>query len=451
MHDKSSRDILKPNQNVNHFKIISLNEWRLDQHTLELEVGYQNNHRKEHSYFVGHGHMPAVYPDTIHIPYDLEREFKKDVFSLNLKDEIKFDRHQLNFGVSGEIQDTTISGWSFLVPAYNQSTFGGFVHDKYFLSDQLILHAALRYDFSRIHIRPYDDWFASEPETGNEPPVYVQRAEETRRNFNSFTGGIGINYNLEHWKLKANIGKSYRVPIAKELAANGVNYHYFSYEKGNPYLDPEESYQIDVSARFKQGDWEVEINPFYNYFPNYIYLNPTPDHDYLYGAGNQVYDYRQSKVERYGGEKKINYRVLDNLNAGVGAEYLYAEQLSGDKKGYTLPFSPPPSALFHLSYEPQKIGVFSDTYFSGDFRLTARQNRIVPPEQKTAGYGVFDLQFGGKFPIGKQQAELSMQVTNLFNASYMVHTSFYRLIGMPERGRKIVASLKIPFNFLTQK
>lgn len=450
VHDRSSRDILKPNQQVNHFKITSKSEYRFDNHAVEFELGYQNNHRKEHSDFVSHGHMPAVYPDSMQIPSDLEREFKKEVYSLNLKDRIHFDRHELSYGFSGEIQDNQINGWSFLVPAYRQQTYGVFAHDKVRLNEVFILHAALRFDHSQIHIYPYHDWFPSPLNKEEDAWEYIQRATETKRSFNSITGGVGVNYNAEHWALKANLGKSYRVPIAKELGANGVNYHYFSYEKGNPNLDPEESYQADLSIGYSDKSWEIEASPFFNYFPNYIYLNPTADHDYLYGAGNQVYEYNQSRVQRYGGELTFNYHFLKDFKAGLSGEYLYAKQLSGDKKGYTLPFSPPPSVQFHLAYEPHKLAVFTDVYFSGDFRLTARQNRIVPPEQKTPGYGVFDFQLGGKFPLQNQQVELSLQVKNLWNTSYMVHTSFYRLIGMPEQGRNIVLSLKIPFNFLTK-
>src|SRR5699024_6647759 len=147
------------------------------------------------------------------------------------------------------------------------------------------------------------------------------------------------------------------------------------------------------------------------------------------------------------GEFKVGYQLTQDLNASVAGEYLYAKQLSGEKKGYTLPFSPPATALFNLTYEPREIGFLKDPYFSGDFRLSARQERIVPPEQKTPGYGVFDFQMGSNFLIKQQKFQLSLQMQNVFNRTYMLHTSFYRLIGMPEPGRNFIVSLKIPFHF----
>ena len=44
---------------------------------------------------------------------------------------------------------------------------------------------------------------------------------------------------------KINLGKSFRIPLANELASNGVNYHMYRYEEGTSNLQPESSYQID--------------------------------------------------------------------------------------------------------------------------------------------------------------------------------------------------------------
>lgn len=452
IHDRSSRDILMPYQKVNHFKLINRSSIRLNDHDIELEAGYQNNFRQEYNRYVNHGFMPPVYPDSMTIPIDLERAFNKNVYSLNIRDRVKLNLHELQFGINGEIQNNAINGWSFLVPSFDQKTIGVFLYDRLSINDRALLHAALRYDRSHIHIHPYADWFPSPLEqNGETSQIQVTRADNIRRSFNSITGSIGINYNLEHIELKANAGKSYRIPTAKELGANGVNYHYFSYERGNTGLKPEESYQLDATASFTKNKWSVQLSPFFNYFPNYIYLNPTAEHDYLYGAGNQMFEYTQARVVRYGGELQVKYQAWENLSAEALIEYLYAEQLSGDKKGYTLPFSPPPSTLLNLTYSPIHTGPFRRIYLSVDYRITAAQRHIVPPEKKTSGYTVMNVQAGGRFAIQKQQAQISLQAQNLFNTRYLNHTSFYRLIGLPEQGRNIVLSIKIPFNFLTNK
>ena len=80
------------------------------------------------------------------------------------------------------------------------------------------------------------------------------------------------SYSIHYTKLY-DTGKSFRMPIAKELAANGVNYHHFSYEVGNPGLSAEISYQFDGGVEYHSKKLAVGVTPFLNYFPNYIYLN----------------------------------------------------------------------------------------------------------------------------------------------------------------------------------
>jgi iron complex outermembrane receptor protein len=445
LHDKSSRDILMPYQEVTHTKMSNTTSFSIGTHKLETQLGFQQNFRREWSHYVNHGYMPPLYPDDMYAPKDLERQYDKEVFSVAIKDEFSIQKHQITMGINGEQQQNTINGWSFLIPAFKQSNAGLFVYDKYQLNDLWLLHGAVRLDHGQIEMKQYTDWFQSEiTENGETRSEYLKRSENLTRTFNSFNWSAGVNYTLGQLSLKANLGTSFRMPIAKELASNGVNYHYFRFEKGDPNLSAERSYQLDLGVEWQQNKWSVQLSPFFNYFPNYIYLNPTSQHDIYYGAGNQVFEYEQSKVTRYGGELQMRYQFLKKLSGEILAEYLYSKQLSESKKGYTLPFSPPASVLFGLTYNPEIKGL-NDTYFSLDYRYTAQQNQIVPPERKTAASNVFNLAMGTKTKAGQQDFIISLQVQNLFNTKYLNHTSFYRLIELPEASRNIILSVKIPF------
>jgi len=447
MHDASSMDILLPSQKVNHFKLINKSVYQSGKHRFEGELGYQRNLRKEFSGYVSHGYMPSVYPSFLSIPPDLEREFDKVAYSANLRDKVSLGKHELSLGLNSEHQNNEINGYTFLVPAFRQYSVGSFVYDKFSLNESTLLHAALRFDHSRIKMFRYADWFPSPVTNGGiARDEYAVRSSDLNRQFNSLVWSVGANYNLERFSLKANIGKSFRMPIAKELGANGVNYHYFSFEKGNPSLAPEQSYQADLSLEWKAEQWSVLFSPFYNYFSNYIYLNPTSAHDTNYGAGNQIFQYAQSKVVRYGAELQFKIKFFKTLSAEILGEYLHSEQRSGDKIGYTLPFSPPASALFNLTWSPVQIKKCEGTYLSLDYRVTSAQNNIVPPEKKTPGYQLVNIQAGTNIKFHSQTITLSLQAQNVFNTRYLNHTSFYRLIELPEMGRNIVLSLKIPFS-----
>jgi len=149
---------------------------------------------------------------------------------------------------------------------------------------------------------------------------------------------------------------------------------------------------------------------------------------------------------RYGSELHAHYELLKPLQLGLIGEYVYSEQLSGSKKGFSLPFSPPFSAILNLKYHRNKIALVYDTYLSVDFKYTASQQNIVPPEEITEGNQLINVSVGGLFKIKNQKINVSMQVQNLLNSKYFNHTSYYRLINVPEPGRNFVINITIPFS-----
>nr|WP_319398304.1 TonB-dependent receptor [uncultured Carboxylicivirga sp.] len=447
LHDRSNRDINDPYQEVNHFKVINTSKYQDDKLQIETNLGYQINFREEWSVYTSHGYMPPVFPDTLSFNPRLERQFDKSVYTANAKAKYQVNEAtQLALGFNGEYQNNQIDGRGFIIPAYQQLTLGGFAFAKHKFSDKSMMQMGVRYDYGSIKTNQYNDWFPSpEIENGDTTWVYLQRAGNIDRNFPNFTWSVGYNYNAHHWSFKANLGKSFRMPIAKELAANGVNYHRFSYEVGDPDLSPEISYQLDLGLEYFTDRWALGATPFLNYFSNYIYLNPTSEHDRLYGNGNQIFNYTESQVFRYGTEIHAHYEILKSLQLGLIGEYVYSEQLSGAKKGFTLPFSPPASAIFNIKYRPETVLFLKDSYLSVDVRLTSAQNNIVPPEKPTDGSQVVNVGFGGTARWNKQPINLSLQVQNILNSKYFNHTSYYRLINVPEPGRNFVLNISVPF------
>jgi len=448
LHDKSNRDIHYPFQSVNHFKITNTTQYRRESLKIEYNLGFQRNFRQEQSQYVDHGYMPAAYPDLPDFNPDLERQFEKYVYSGNLKFYYGFtDKTDFNFGINSQHQDNRIAGRGFIIPAFNQTDLGAFVFAKHRFSDKSLVQGGIRYDYGHIITDEYRDWFPSPVvEHGDSLMQYLQRSENLSRSFSNISWSVGYNFNPGNWSYKANIGKSFRIPGAKELAADGVNYHRFSYEAGNPDLSPETAYQIDAGAEYRSKHIAVGASPFLNYFSNYIYLNPTSKHDRLYGNSKQVFNYTQAEVLRYGGELHAHYRLFKFLQAGIIGEYVYSEQLSGEKKGFSLPFSPPASALINIKFRKQKLGFSENIYLSVDYKITAAQTNIVPPEEMTDGYRIINLGFGGDIALKNQKVQISMQLQNLLNTKYFNHTDYYRLINVPEAGRNFIVNISIPFS-----
>ena len=422
-YDRSRRDIDLPWQSVNHLKVLSHTVWHSNEWLVEGKAAWQYNVRREESEPVSHGYMPM--PEGT-----LERGFDKHTATLHLSARRTLaEKHTIRFGMSGEMQHNRRSGWGFILPDFEQYAAGLFVAWQYEINRSLTLNAGGRYDFAHTHIGAYRDWFES-GEAG-----YVQRSEDLHRNFHSATWSAGIAYADKGWTAKANIGKAFRVPIAKELGADGVNYHIFRYEQGNPTLHAEQSYQLDLTVGYENNYLQVHADPFVGYFPNYIYLDPTAE----FREGLQLYRYTESKVLRTGVEAELRYTPWRFLEASVQGEYLFARQLSGNKGGYGLPFSPPWSMLFEV------IGKWPSGYFGVNIRLTGAQYDIVPPEKPTDGWWTLNLTAGHTFSWEKCSLNIALKADNILDKNYYNHTSYYRLIDVPEPGWNLSAMVSVHF------
>lgn len=435
LHDASSRDIQLPRQNVTHYKLIHQNQWYFTKATLQANWGYQRNFRQEWmTYSPENADMPNTFPDDMPYPSTLEKQFDKQVWEGTVKMDIQAkDRLTIKPGLNLQHQNNTIDGKGFLVPDFSSFSAGFYSIAEFLLNEQNKINAGVRYDFTHLKTEDYYEWYAP----------FRQRAYAMNRTFQNFSWSVGYNYNREHFMVKVNAGKSFRVPQAQELASNGINYHMFRVEKGDSSLRPEIAYQLDVGVEWHNEKLAIGASPFVNYFTNYIYLNPTPGFDS--NTNKQIYEYTEAQVMRWGGEFHAHYNVLPTIKLGAISEYVHSTQLSGEKEGFNLPFAPPLSVLLNASYMFKDIPKFTDSFISLDWKWAADQNNIVPPEEITPSYQLVNLSAGTTVNYGTFPIVLNLIINNLFNTKYYNHTSYYRMINMPEPGRNITLNAK--FNF----
>ena len=115
-----------------------------------------------------------------------------------------------------------------------------------------------------------------------------------------------------------------------------------------------------------------------------------------------------------------------------------------------LPFTPQPSLQSSLRYtlEPRNSRIES-FYLEASHQYTFAAEgrfRIDRSERATPGYQLFGAALGLKLRwFGPQPLQLNMQLQNAFNVFYLNHLSRYRLINVPEQGRNLNISLKVPF------
>lgn len=447
--DGNTRNIEFPYQTANHLKLTSGNHWFINESTLRFTWSLQHNLRREFSEF--HTHYGDLAPPSKQP--DLELEFALTTLESHLKYSHRFNNNSLlNIGIQHHYQNNTIQGYGFLLPEYNKHAWGTYLSWENRFSSKWDVHAGIRADQAFIHTQRYFDPLLYEyligkgntPETAH---AYALRSPDLETNYSNFNFLVGANYHPHpQWQLAATLGTSFRLPTAIELASNGIHHGSFRHEKGNPHLEPEKGWVLDVSAQFKNQQFQWTVSPYLYYFTNYIFLKPSGQFSQL-PHGGQIYDYEQSQALITGIEMGFQATFFEKWNARLNAEYIYNQQITKNSSSdYPLPYSPPARVFTEIKYglNNQSKG-FSNTEFSLHNTTVFQQNRIAQNELPTAGYSIMGMGVSSNITLAKLTLHTQLQVTNLLNTRYYNHNSFYRALHIPEPGTNVQLMITIPF------
>ena len=138
----------------------------------------------------------------------------------------------------------------------------------------------------------------------------------------------------------------------------------------------------------------------------------------------------------------MKWNFAEHWQAHAQGEYLYARQQSGEKKGYTLPFSTPWSVDAGVKYSFEHKG---KGFVGLSAHIVGAQNEIVPPEKPTDGHWTLNLSAGKDFLMGGTTFHVALHADNLLDRRYYDHTSYYRLIDVPEPGRNVSVMVGLEF------
>jgi iron complex outermembrane receptor protein len=431
--DGNSRNIDLPRQEVNHFKLISNSTIVMDENWMEIDLGYQHNDRKEEGAPHAHGYQPT--PEG-----DLALGLKLQTVSANVRYNNNFTEKLSGiFGFQGQWQDNKHAGYEFLLPSFRTLNAGGYIYQEFTPSHQFSMNAGFRYDYGLRDIEEQIEPDYTTPEPGDS----ITRNPSIYRQYNDFSGALGFSYYPGvNFNAKLNLGTSFRMPTPAELSSNGVHHGTFRHEKGDPELNSERGLQGDLNFTYQKNELFALITPYIGYYDQYIYLAPQPEFSEL-PAGGQIYQYTQHDALFIGFEFSLEYELVTDLQFRTATEYVWNKNL---ETSLPLPFTPPFSVFGELEYGKSITGSTASYYFvSANYHYYADQNRVDRNELPTAGYSLVSLSAGFDFKIKNQNAQFRLSVNNVFDKAYMNHLSRYRLLNLPEQGRNVIVSLRLPF------
>jgi iron complex outermembrane receptor protein len=429
-HEGRHRDIDFPRQRNRHLMLVNNNRFDWDKSSLELDLGVQWNGRKELSFPGAHGIDASVADSDLALGLDLTTYTANAQYTIDVT-----ESYQLLFGAQLQHGENRRSGFEFLLPDYRSNQIGLFSYHRWNLADRWIVNAGLRYDRGRHtvrrHLQPLYDRNTKLP-TGE----WTERTPAFDRSFGNLSGAAGLSFLPDdRHNLKLNLGNSFRLPTVIELGSNGVHHGNFRHELGDSELGIERGYQIDLTYGYQGRRLDVELSAFYAYYRQYIYLSPSGRFSDL-PAGGSLWQYRQDDALFNGLEFMAGYQLPLNLKLSAVGEFV--QNLNLDTR-LPLPLTPAATLRTELEY-----GGLTDTYLFLAAETILAQNRVDRNERTTPGAFLINIGFGTQLKLGKRRLHLSARLDNLLNTPYFNHISRYRLINLPEQGRNLVVSAKIP-------
>ena len=440
--DGDSRNMELPSSKVNHLKVTTLQQYAWEKLVLSGDFGFQNNHREEWSVFHTHyGSQPVPEKDP-----DKELAFNLNTLSASVK--VRFigsSSWEHALGWDGQHQRNDISGYSFLLPEYYRSTTGLLWLTTYKPNNVISVSGGMRYDYGYIHISSHEDAYLADylrKQGYDEEQVehYKWNSHAVKKKFGDYSFSLGLVWTpSERHMVKANVGRSFRLPGANELAANGVHHGTFRHEQGDTNLKSEQGWQMDASYNLRYNGFSISVSPFVSWFSNYIFLRPTGEWSVLPHAG-QIYRYTGAEALFAGTEATIDIHFLRSFNYRISGEYVYTYNCD---EHIPLSFSPPFSMRNTLTWQRKQVMLYAE------WQSIARQNRVDRNEDRTPGANLFHLGGSLNIPIrGNQAIEITLTARNIFNTRYYNHLSFYRKVEIPEPGRNFQILIKVPFKKL---
>ncbi|MDR1581917.1 MAG: TonB-dependent receptor [Prevotellaceae bacterium] len=436
--DGDNRNINMPYSIVNHLKISTRQQYSRNKSIVTWDAGFQNNHREEWSLFHTHYNKQPV-PE---IDPDKELVFSLNTFNSSLKTDLIYSaRWKHTFGFDVQYQRNSIGGYSFLLPEYRRFMAGALWLSVFRLTDKFSFSGGIRYDYGKMHISACQDiylekYLRERNYSDDLIESYKWRSYSVNRNFGDVSGSLGIIWtpNTSH-QLKVNLGRSFRLPGANELASNGVHHGAFRHEQGNASLVSERGWQLDASYTCEYNNILLVTSPFVSWFDKYIYLKPTGEWSVLPHAG-QIYRYTAVEAIFAGTEVELKITFLNDLTYQITGEYVYTHNLDE----YTpLSFSPPASMCNRLSWR------YKILQFSLELQSIVTQNRVAKNEDITHGTNLLHFGIMAKIPFRDTDVDITFSLNNIFDTKYYNHLSFYRKVEIPEPGRNFQILLKIPF------
>jgi iron complex outermembrane receptor protein len=344
-------------------------------------------------------------------------------------------RHEGSFRNEGAVglwafgKELDVGGLATGSRSARQWSLAGFIYEE-LSRGRWGLEIGARYDWTRV--APDD----TRPVAGI--------AVETR-DFGAFSGSAAAVYRLGGgWQAGARLARSFRTPSIEELFSRGPHLAAYSYEIGNPQIDPETGLGADLFVRVSRPGLDAELTGYRNRIDGFIHYAPTGALDPRFRR-YPVYQARAEDARFTGAEGRIQWEPLRAWVVEATGSYVRGD-LRADGGDDPLPAIPPARGALRVRRDVPRwfaeLGV----------ERGGRQDRVYPGvaldgtplETPTAGYTLLNGSAGIRWDARGALHTITLSADNLTDEVWRDHLSRIREVA-PQPGLNLRLLYRVDF------
>ena len=337
-------------------------------------------------------------------------------------------------------KDLLASGGSPGTRSANEQALSAYIYEE-LGTGPFRLQVGGRYDWARL--RPYstDPIVSGSGNDRREIPV-------TERTFGSFSGSLGGLWDpAPGWTVGVSVARAFRTPAIQELFSDGPHLADFSFDIGNPQLEPEVGHGVDAFVRAQRDDLRIEAGVFANSIRNYIYYEATGELDPRFRR-YPVFQARGDDALFVGAEGRAQWEPVRGWVVDAVASLVRAERTA---TGDPLPDIPPVNGSLDIRRDTERW------FASVGWQASAAQNRVpspfdapveglgmIRPQEPTPGHGLLNGSAGYRWTIGEQLHTITLNAHNLLDTEWRDHLSRIKEVA-PQPGRNLQLLYRMSF------
>ncbi len=420
-----------PRQTVSHHLIKAKAKYFLKENQiLEFTIASQLNNRKE---------------------FDIRRSERADIPALNLdqytyNSELKYTKDlkadwRLKIGLQNIFTDNTNNPETGILPlipdylSWKSGLFSTLSKSK----EKTRFNIGVRYDYE----------YQSVATISKTVPREIIRFENQ---FHNISGLLSIQHGLtKSQSLSLNLGFAMRNPGINELYSNGLHQGVSGIEEGDVNLKAENALKNVLEYKwFPNPNFSFNALAYYQYFKDYVFLNPQDEIRLTIRGAFPVFKYEQTDANIYGLDIYTQFTISNSFVGLLKYSYIRGDDT---KNNVPLIFIPPNKLFGSLVYRAKKKIklskniIMEESEIEVNNRFVLEQKNILPEQdfvQPPPGYNLFGLKVSTNIVFPNYRFRCFVKADNLFNAQYRDYLNRQRYFA-DDLGISIILGISFKF------